>query len=203
MTEITKKYKEFLNLKFPDDLKGEELEGIDIVLLDAEIAGLISSYIGDPKTVDQGTLRKCSRKLSYVIDHISNDDWKNYLKGLETPLLMTLESFGPEQLKCSIRNEIDNNREFENLHGIDNANIKEHLLDPPVKTKLYNDFSNKVEEYWIVLDEIPNSKTDGYMICYSEDRKLFGLALKESNYSDKMGSMIGFYGDFMTTLKGM
>ncbi|MFN8258245.1 MAG: hypothetical protein U0W24_21330 [Bacteroidales bacterium] len=46
MNPIEEKYQEFYNMPFPQELNGEEIFGIDLVLLDANTAGLIEKYIG-------------------------------------------------------------------------------------------------------------------------------------------------------------
>jgi hypothetical protein len=45
MDEIINLYNEHLKTSFPDR-RGEEILGIDLVLLDSDTAGLISKYIG-------------------------------------------------------------------------------------------------------------------------------------------------------------
>lgn len=46
MTNIEEKYQEFYNMPFPRGLAGEEILGIDLVLLDSDSAGLLDKYIG-------------------------------------------------------------------------------------------------------------------------------------------------------------
>lgn len=43
MNQIEEKYQEFKSQPFPDGLAGEEILGIDLVMLDADTAGLIES----------------------------------------------------------------------------------------------------------------------------------------------------------------
>ncbi|MCK4661890.1 MAG: hypothetical protein KAT68_03410 [Bacteroidales bacterium] len=45
MTTIEEKYKEFHNIPFPKGLSGEEILGIDLVMLDADSSGLLQKYI--------------------------------------------------------------------------------------------------------------------------------------------------------------
>jgi len=53
---------------------------------------------------------------------------------------------------------------------------------------------------WVVFDEIPESKT-GYLVVYDPREQIFGLALKP--YSKKLGSVLGFYGNFKETIESM
>ena len=46
MNDIKEKYQEFRNEPFPEGIAGEEIHGIDLVMLDADTAGLIDKYVG-------------------------------------------------------------------------------------------------------------------------------------------------------------
>lgn len=46
MNDIKEKYQEFRNEPFPEGISGEEIHGIDLVMLDAGTAGLIEKFIG-------------------------------------------------------------------------------------------------------------------------------------------------------------
>ncbi len=46
MNDIKKKYQVFRNEPFPEGIAGEEIHGIDLVMLDAETAGIIDKFIG-------------------------------------------------------------------------------------------------------------------------------------------------------------
>ena len=58
MTEIESKYQEFVSTPFPDGLGREEVLGIDLVMLDADTAGLIDKFI-----VRHGKLTKSDFEL--------------------------------------------------------------------------------------------------------------------------------------------
>ncbi|BDD01379.1 hypothetical protein [Persicobacter psychrovividus] len=46
MNDIKEKYQEFRNEPFPEGIAGEEIHGIDLVMLDADTAGLLEKFIG-------------------------------------------------------------------------------------------------------------------------------------------------------------
>ena len=46
MNDIKEKYQEFRNEPFPEGIAGEKIHGIDLVMLDADTAGLIDKFIG-------------------------------------------------------------------------------------------------------------------------------------------------------------
>lgn len=46
MNDIKEKYQEFRSEPFPEGVAGEEIHGIDLVMLDADTAGLIEKFIG-------------------------------------------------------------------------------------------------------------------------------------------------------------
>jgi len=45
-------WKEHLATPFPDRCRGEEAGGVDLVMLDADIAGCVSTYIGNNGSLD-------------------------------------------------------------------------------------------------------------------------------------------------------
>ena len=73
-----------------------------------------------------------------------------------------------------------------NLHGIDLEDIHQHLVDPALKN-YYNDFQNKVGQYWVVFDEEPQDLKEGYLINYFEQRNQFGLAVRQVIQSQTWG----------------
>jgi hypothetical protein len=68
-----KLYKEHLNAPFPDNYRGVSVNGIELVLLDTEMAGCINSYFGKNGTLNklksekQEVLSKCRNDLSIVV----------------------------------------------------------------------------------------------------------------------------------------
>ena len=68
--DIETLWKEHCAAKFPDSCKGEELEGIDLVLLDADIAGCVSAFIGDNGSLD-APRRQLLRELGAHAERVS------------------------------------------------------------------------------------------------------------------------------------
>jgi len=76
MDRIKGLYKAHLNTPFPD-LKGEEISGIDLVLIDSDTAGLISKYIGSRGHLvdnDWQILKVCNSDLQTVIKELNDTD---------------------------------------------------------------------------------------------------------------------------------
>ena len=99
-----------------------------------------------------------------------------------------------EQLNLKVLEEINENWDLENPHGI---NLKESLIFPEIIQCSHGD--DKLYQYWLVLTEIPNS-TEGYKIIYDDESGLFGLAYSQK---DKVPTHIGLYGSFIETLMSM
>lgn len=97
------------------------------------------------------------------------------------------------QVKKQIEAEIDGNWDITNLHGVD---LRRCLVEPRKVTCCWN--ANETAEMWLVLEEWPNEK-DGYKIVYDEVEDSYCLAvLNGEEYN-----VLGYYGSFLNTLKGM
>src|SRR5258706_8070647 len=89
-----------------------------------------------------------------------------------------------------IKRELEANEDFVNPHEID---LKNSLLNPPIKMILKDSFNdNKEEEFWVVLEE-DKENHKGYKIIFDENNKKFGLATENDVF-------IGYYGTFSYTL---
>ena len=84
MTNIEEKYQEFYNQEFPKELRGEEIFGIDLIMLDADTAGLLQKYIEN-----QGKLIKSDFELLERLNHELKTVTKE-LKGIERTYFSTL-----------------------------------------------------------------------------------------------------------------
>ena len=107
-----------------------------------------------------------------------------------------------EEVKNIVSNELLESSKINNWHGINQSNINQHLIKP-VKIKLVNPLTNLLQEYWLVLDEIPESKRNGYLIVYSEDDKSFGLATKQNTIFGDIGMCVSLYDSFIDALNAM
>ena len=66
---------EHLSAPFPAGLRGQEIEGIDLVMLDADIAGCVSTWLGNKGRLDEprrrwleGSLDDLARILPLLAD---------------------------------------------------------------------------------------------------------------------------------------
>ena len=77
MDNLKNKYEEFLELPYPEDLKGEEILGIELVLLDSDSAGLIDKFIGNRGHLtppDFKILRRCFADLKTVVKELQGNN---------------------------------------------------------------------------------------------------------------------------------
>ena len=68
--QLTTLWDEHLKAEFPSDCLGQEIQGVELVLLDTDVAGCISTYLGSKGKLDaQGLaiLRSCYRDLAVVL----------------------------------------------------------------------------------------------------------------------------------------
>lgn len=100
-----------------------------------------------------------------------------------------------EEINIKVLQEINNNWNLENAHGVD---LKESLIFPKI-IQCKCDEGDQLYNYWLVLNEIPDS-TEGYKIIYDDESGLFGLAYSEKY---KIPFVVGLYGTFIETFKAM
>ncbi|WKZ76118.1 MAG: hypothetical protein QY303_04315 [Vicingaceae bacterium] len=195
-------YSDFLQVPFPTGLAGQTIDGIDLALFDTELAGDISQFVDNPNYLSQDQIKKYIRKTQYLIERLKDEKHLEYFEQWEFILMNCLTDFDKSILKRYIRQDLQSVDTLNNLHGIDLENIQRHLVDPTLK-EYYNDFQNKVEKHWVVLDEEPQSSKDGYQIVYSVEHNEFGLAVKTSNTKPNVGTLVGWYGSFVSALNCM
>jgi hypothetical protein len=93
MDEIINLYNEHLTAPFPDR-RGEEILGIDLVLLDSDTAGLISKYIGSRGQLtddDFRILSHCYSDLKTVVKELNGAD-RQYFSRLQNIAGLLIES---------------------------------------------------------------------------------------------------------------
>lgn len=98
MDEIVKLYNEHLTTSFPDR-RGEEILGIDLVLIDSDTAGLITkfiSYRGQLSTDDIRILNHCHSDLTRVVKELSGTD-RQYFARLKTIAGLIIEKLKTRQ----------------------------------------------------------------------------------------------------------
>lgn len=107
------------------------------------------------------------------------------------------------QLKAAIENEIAGADVQTNLHGLDPRNglvepVRTTVIDRVVQNGKMRD---RLEDVWLVFVEGSPAR-DGYRIVASLDGAKFGLA-SPGLPQDTHLVLCGWYGDFMTTFRGM
>jgi hypothetical protein len=111
MNDIKEKYQEFRNESFPEGISGEEIHGIDLVMLDADTAGLIEKFIGynyKLTRTDFDLLRRLSTELKTVTKE---------LKGQPRTYFSTLWNLTDRVISELIEtNRLIENSDSENLH---------------------------------------------------------------------------------------
>jgi len=83
-----------LTRRFPAGYGGEDIDGIDLVLLDAETVGCISSFLNNGNEVDlerTAILGRCHRDLAVVVRQL-NGEAKDYFSQLETLAELVLDA---------------------------------------------------------------------------------------------------------------
>lgn len=69
-------WKEHLAAGFPEDVVGEEIDGVELVLTDTFAAGCISTFLGNKGTLDVDRvkiLRKCVSDLEKVCPSLNSE----------------------------------------------------------------------------------------------------------------------------------
>lgn len=92
MDDIVKLYNEHLTTSFPDR-RGDEVMGVDLVLIDSDTAGLISKYIGARGQLsgdDYKILKHCFSDLKTVINELSGED-RQYFARLQNVAGLIIE----------------------------------------------------------------------------------------------------------------
>jgi hypothetical protein len=92
MDDIVKLYNEHLTTFFPDR-RGDEVMGVDLVLIDSDTAGLISKYIGARGQLsgdDYKILKHCYSDLKTVINELSGED-RQYFARLQNVAGLIIE----------------------------------------------------------------------------------------------------------------
>jgi hypothetical protein len=76
---------EHMSAPFPSRLRGEEIDGVEMVLLDADIAGCVSTWLGNHGRLDeqrQGVLKSCLDDLARVLPLLDDVEEHAYYERL-------------------------------------------------------------------------------------------------------------------------
>lgn len=86
MDEIQQLYEKHLNTPFPLELRGEEIDGIELVLIDADAAGVISTFLSSHDKLELNLkllVPTIASELQIVINQLSGSEkayYENLLK---------------------------------------------------------------------------------------------------------------------------
>ncbi len=103
-----------------------------------------------------------------------------------------------EEVRQLVEQQIDGRWDLRNDH---NCDLRKCLVDPERKKYLDPDNEYQEIEFWLVLEEDPETK-GGYKIIYDEKERMFGLACPGTE-KDRRPIFIGYYGDFPDTYMSM
>jgi hypothetical protein len=81
---INELWKEHLEAKFPEEFSGKDINGIDFVMLDANVAGCVSAFVdkGNLNLFQTATLGLCYHSASFMLP-ILNEEGTEYFWRLE------------------------------------------------------------------------------------------------------------------------
>ena len=102
-----------------------------------------------------------------------------------------------EDIAQIVLKEIGDDWNHSNHHGVE---LRKCLVQPQKMCFYLDTNSEKQEEYWLVLEDIPEDGS-GYKIVFDENTSMFGLAT--SDVKSNRNYFIGLYGNFLETVDAM
>src|SRR4051794_19474230 len=84
--EIRRQWQAHLNRAFPARMRGEDIDGVDMVMIDADVAGCVSTWLGSSSALDAariGILRVCRDELQRVVPKLGDPTERDYYGGLQ------------------------------------------------------------------------------------------------------------------------
>lgn len=73
---------EHLRADFPARLRGEQIAGVDMVMVDSDVAGCVITFLKARGVLDDGArriLRRCIRDLDKVLPLLTDEEKRRYL----------------------------------------------------------------------------------------------------------------------------
>ncbi|MFI6289542.1 hypothetical protein ACIBCM_33210 [Streptomyces sp. NPDC051018] len=92
---VARLWKEHMRADFPDRLRGAESAGIDMVMLDADTAGCVSTWQNNGNRLDENrrrTLRNCAAELDKVLPMLIDTREAQYYERLRRMAVIVLEN---------------------------------------------------------------------------------------------------------------
>jgi len=94
MEAVTRLWQAHLEAEYPDGYRGEEVAGVELILLDADIAGCVSTYLADGGRLDlqrTAILGRCYRDAAVVVSELPSPA-REYFARLERMAGAVLEA---------------------------------------------------------------------------------------------------------------
>ncbi|MDH2412392.1 hypothetical protein ACG5V6_25370 [Streptomyces chitinivorans] len=95
LRDAARLWREHLDADFPADLRGVEFEGIDMVMLDADTAGCVCTWLNNGGALDperRHIPQACLEDLARVIPQISAPSGRQYHQRLHRLALLVLSA---------------------------------------------------------------------------------------------------------------
>ncbi|GAA4605331.1 hypothetical protein BJY16_005350 [Actinoplanes octamycinicus] len=91
MTTVARLWAEHCAAPFPGRLRAVEVAGVEMVMLDADVAGCVSVWLANGGTVDDRSwdvLAACERRLERVLPELTDREAAYYRRLLEMTVLV-------------------------------------------------------------------------------------------------------------------
>jgi len=93
--EVRQLWQQHLDRPFPPRVRGEEVDGVDMVMLDADIAGCVDTWLGSSSDLDAariGILRACFDDVDRVLPNLSDPSENAYYSALRDLAIAVFEA---------------------------------------------------------------------------------------------------------------
>ena len=93
--QVARLWRAHVRREFPGRLRGEEIEGIDLVLLDAQVAGCVSTWLGSRGPLDPvrlQVLRDSVGECTVVLGALDHETQFAYFTGVRQMAEMVLDA---------------------------------------------------------------------------------------------------------------
>jgi hypothetical protein len=92
---------------FPKGFRARHIDGIDFVMLDADIAGCVSTFLSRRRSLDvwrTAVLGASYRNVTFVLQHVNDEEGRRHFSRLEALARLTLDALR-EGAKVHERNQ--------------------------------------------------------------------------------------------------
>jgi hypothetical protein len=95
LDEAAQLWAEHQEADFPDRLRGEEIAGVDMVMLDADVAGCVQTWVGSKRRLGEphrSYLTRCLDDLNRVLRLLDDPSERMYYERLRALARLALDS---------------------------------------------------------------------------------------------------------------